>query len=373
MEGRGAAQRGAFQFRLVGSFAVEVSGAPMRDRDVGSKKGRALLKLLLLHRGRTVSTDSIIEALWGERPPGKPEENVAALVSRLRAVVGHDAISGGRGGYRFVAGPGLAVDLDEAEQMVAEAERRNGAGQPALARVATERARELLGAGRLFQEEASAEWVEAGQRELDRLVRRARRADWLASMELSDHRRAIEAAEAAVASDPLDEEAYGVVMRAHHASGEPGRALAAYERLRTVLQEELGADPGPGTQALHLAILRGEPIVVETAPTAPTGAAPAVPDPGFVGRQQEIELLSKGWSAAAEGDPSLILIAGEAGIGKTRLADRVTKLARTTGGLVVQARCYEAERSLFLQPVVEAIRALVVGVSPDVLRQIAGE
>jgi predicted ATPase len=60
-----------------------------------------------------------------------------------------------------------------------------------------------------------------------------------------------------------------------------------------------------------------------------------------------------------------VLIAGEAGIGKTRLAQAVAELAGATGGMVVQARCYEAERSQFLQPLAEAVRAAALALPPD--------
>jgi AAA ATPase domain/Bacterial transcriptional activator domain len=190
-------------------------------------------------------------------------------------------------------------------------------------------------------------------------------------------------------------------MAAHAAAGEPATALATYERLRQVLEEELGADPSEETQALHLAILRGTPGAPAgtldpdpPVPGAPTGrvADPAkrgerlstsparagerlstASDEGFVGREGELADLAGAWEAAVGGRPSMVLVSGEAGIGKTRLVQVVAGLAGRTGGLVVQARCYEAERSLFLQPVAEAVRTAALALPPERVGPAAGE
>src|SRR5439155_23810980 len=149
-------------------------------------------------------------------------------------------------------------------------------------------------------------------------------------------------------------------------------ALEVFERLGTLLDDELGVDPSPETQALHVSILRDESVAPE-ALAAPTRAAPWTPDPGFVGRGHELAWLSERWEAAAAGRPSLVLLAGEAGIGKTTLAREVVRMAVATGGQVLEARCYEQERSLFLQPTLEALRSALVARPPDVVREIVGD
>src|SRR5205807_6880525 len=127
----------------------------------------------------------------------------------------------------------------------------------------------------------------------------------------------------------------------------------AFERLRATLEDELGTDPSPETRQLHLAILRDE----EPQPEAPDAAQPFAPaDPDFVGREAELTRLSEAWVEATSAHPVLLLICGEAGIGKTRLAEEAVALAARTGALVARARCYEAERSLFLEPILDALR-----------------
>jgi hypothetical protein len=137
----------ALSIQVLGPFVVTRDGMPVPAHELASRKGRTLLKLLLARRGGVVPAEALVEALWGDRPPADPDANLATLVSRLRAVLGPDAIAGGRAGWRFVAGPRLTVDLDDAERLVAEAEGRL-AGEPALALAARElgdlgRAREL--------------------------------------------------------------------------------------------------------------------------------------------------------------------------------------------------------------------------------------
>src|SRR5439155_9491782 len=146
--------------------------------------------------------------------------------------------------------------------------------------------------------------------------------------------------------------------------------------LRAVLADQLGTDPDPRTTALHTSILREEPLAEAEMglPLAPAlDVAVDSSDPSFVGRDQEFAQLSIRWSEAVAGKPSLVVIAGEAGIGKTTLAGEIVRLAERTGGSVAHARCYQAEHSLFLQPFVDAVRSIVVTTPPEVVCSLAGE
>jgi DNA-binding SARP family transcriptional activator len=348
----------------------------MADREVGSKKGRTLLKLLLVQRDHLVSSERIAEVLWGDAPPAKWDRDVATLVSRLRAVFGPDAIAGGVNGYRFVRADRFVIDVDQAERLAGEAEARLTAGEPALAHAAAGRALAILRAGTLLEEEPYAEWVEEVRAAAATLLRRVRRSAWRAAMDLSQTDAAVGFAEEAMADDPLDEEAYRASMLALQRSGQGARALAVYERLRSILADQLGTDPDPRTKVLHTAILREETVADPVGRPLSPPAADAdldAADPAFVGRDQEFAKLSIRWSEAVAGTPSLVLIAGEAGIGKTTLAGEVMRLVERTGGSIAHARCFEAERSLFLQPFVDAVRSIVVDTPPEAVRSLAGE
>jgi DNA-binding SARP family transcriptional activator len=368
--GSTAGQRDAVRptrLRLLGPFTVEADGEPVPNATLGSKKARVLLKLLVVRRGRHVSMDTIVDALWGDEPPTKAVENVATLVSRLRTVLGSGVIDGGRAGYRLIVPPGCTVDADDASRLVEEAEARLEAGQPALAATAAAQALEVLAAGMpLDAENAAGEWLDDLRREVDRLLRRARVAGWRGRTGVGEHRRALALAEQAVTSDPLDEEAHRAVIVAYHRLGEPGEALAAYERVRTVLVEQLGADPGPETQALHLAVLRGEPVSDDDPDRAPEVRTQ------LVGREPDLGDLVRCWEEASQGAASCVLVAGESGIGKTTVVDALAREVTSTGATAVAARCYESEQSLFLQPVVDIMRSIVGTLPPAVVSEAAG-
>jgi DNA-binding SARP family transcriptional activator len=96
-------------------------------------------------------------------------------------------------------------------------------------------------------------------------------------------------------------------------------------------------------------------------------------DSGLVGREVEAGRLLGAWSRAVGGDGSLVMLVGEAGIGKTALAERLAAEAERDGGTVLRTRCYEAERSLFLQPLTEAARSVAGRLPAAELRRLLGE
>ena len=440
-----AAGAGAW-LSLVGTFAAARDGQPVPATGLGGRKARLLLKLLAVERGMTVPAGRITEVLWGDAPPAGPAENVATLVSRLRRVLGDGVIQGGRPGYRLGAAPAVRVDLDEASRWSIEAARRLAAAEPALAVTAATRAYDLLRAGQVLEDEPGADWAQPAREEQASQLREVRLLLAEAWLGTGVPAEAEAIATAAVAADPYDERSRRALMRAHAAAGEPARALARYAELRELLAAELGADPAPETQDLHLAILRaGEPRGPE--PGLGAGAAPwpgsgggsggqgpgpepghaAGPDAGHLamgpgrlrlaglataglatagpgtgnvagtpggpaagpagparpggagggwpalpGRAAEMERLRDLWIAANSGDPALALICGEAGIGKTRLAEELARAAAAAGGTVLAARCYETERSLFLQPLADAIAVAVRSVPPARMQDLAG-
>jgi DNA-binding SARP family transcriptional activator/tetratricopeptide (TPR) repeat protein len=365
--GDGGAVAGAW-LSLIGPFTATRDGRAVAGPDLGGRKARLLLKLLAVERGRTVPADRITEVLWGGAPPAGPAENVATFVSRLRRALGDEVIQGGRPGYRLGPAPAVRVDLDEASRWAGEAARRLAAAEPALAVVAATRAHDLLTAGLVLEDEPAADWAQPARAEQAGLLQEIRGMLAEAALGAGDPAGAAAAAAAAVAQDPYDERARRALMRAHAVAGEPARALASYAELRDLLATELGADPAPETQALHLAVLREGDL-----PAPATGAPPGLARwPVLPGRVAELARLRDLWNAAAESQPGLVLICGEAGIGKTRLADELAQAAAGTGGSVLSARCYETERSLFLQPLVDAVAAAARTIPAARMQDLAG-
>jgi DNA-binding SARP family transcriptional activator len=365
------------ELRLAGAFGVVLAGRELAPGEVGSRKARTLLKLLAVERRGLLSADRIADVLWDAAGglPAEPGQAVATLVSRLRAVLGPGVIRGGRDGYRLAGEPEVGVDLDAAARYCEHAELRLPA-VAAAALAAAGHAAELLAAGTALADEPYAAWADPARAELRALLRRVRLTAAQAALAAGDPDAAERYAEAAMTDDPLDEAACRLSMSAAALAGEPARALLAYAALRARLGEELGVDPAPQTRELHLAILRAQSPPGGTAPRTARGTSGdrAIPQgPRLAGRDAEIGVLREAWARAVVGHPCLVVITGEAGIGKTALAAHLEAEAGQDGATVLGTRCYEAEQSLFLQPIVDAVTPVVSRMTGAVLRDLLGE
>ena len=306
------------------------------------------MAVLAAHQGRFVPTDTIVAALWSETLPERPDRNLAALVSRLRRCVGRERIEGDPSGYRLVRDATTTVDVHESRGLVEEAERDLERGLMLRAVSGAQTAEDLLGGGTALVDEPDAPWAEEIRHLVAATLSRARTCHWTAALALGEDRTAIDLAARALAADALDEPACRALMRAHIRQGADGAALAAYEQLRRALSEELGADPSPATQEIYRSLLHHDDDDGTDAPALP-----------IRGRDRELAQLRRAWAAANRGHGGLALVTGEAGIGKSALARVLADEVRAGHGLVVEVRCHEAERSLYLQPLAEAVRALL--------------
>ncbi len=363
---------GQVRILLSSMLAVELDDRVLSGRQLGSRKGRTLLALLAAERGRAVSVDRIVDALWTSAPPRDPAANVATLVSRTRKLLGENALVAGAGAYG-IAPEQCSLDLDEAAVLAGEAHRRSQAGQPALAAAAARQALAVLGNAMALPDEQDADWVVRVRREADELRRRARHL-LAGATSLIEPSEATSVSVEAVTADPYDERAVQDLMRALVSAGSAGSALAAYDDLATRLREDLGVDPGPATSELHLAILRGEALAAHPSDgPQPVARATGAGRSGLVGRTSELETLDRLWADAGAGRGGLVLLEGEGGIGKTALLDTVAETAHGSGGQVLRGRCHPAERSLFLQPFVDALRPVLLRLGAAELARLLGE
>lgn len=200
-----------------------------------------------------------------------------------------------------------------------------------------------------------------------------------------DYKPALETAVRLLDNDPLREEAYRVVMRAYALMGQRNAALKQYTRCRQIIAKELGTEPMPQTQQLYDDIRHNKlatPASVSVTPLlfSPTqpGARPAsgynpleaTAVPPLVGRDRELIQLAGHWQQALAGASGLLIIRGEAGVGKTRLAESFAEQLQRQGYRVLWGRCYEFERVLPYQPLVEAVRSLLPHLSAQELNAI---
>jgi len=175
---------------------------------------------------------------------------------------------------------------------------------------------------------------------------------------------ATETASRWITLDGLSEVAYRRKMRAHFAAGERGQALATYETCREILAVELGVEPEPDTAALAERI-RTQGVPSQTHRLAPQ---PRRPDTSvaflgnlFAGRDREYQRLVKSYEIAKTGQPQLVVLRGEAGIGKTRLARKFIHWASDQGAELLQGSAFESGSLLPFQPLVDALRLRLIG------------
>ena len=236
-------------FRLLGPLEVRSEGSPV---ELGGPKQRALLALLLFDAGRTVSTDHLINALWGERPPRTASTSLQNFVSQLRKVLGADRIVTKPPGYLLRIEPSQ-LDVNRARALLDEAKV-----VPASERCTKLRDALDLWRGPPLEEfgyEAFAQSEIARLEEL-RLTLLEERID--AEIEVAEPGNLIGELEALVGEHPLRERFREQLMLALYRSGRQAEALEAFQQGRRALVEELGIDPSPRLQQLHAAILRQE-------------------------------------------------------------------------------------------------------------------
>ncbi|HWR64904.1 MAG TPA: AAA family ATPase [Bellilinea sp.] len=164
-----------------------------------------------------------------------------------------------------------------------------------------------------------------------------------------------------IALDTLSEAAYRRKMRVHLAAGERGKALETYDACRKALESELGIEPEPDTDALAERI-RSQPAAerphLRRTPDQPPRAETSVDFLGslFTGRNNEVQALTDSYQRAAGGQPQVVILRGESGIGKTRLAIRFLAWARAQGAEVLHGGAFESGSYFPFQPLADALR-----------------
>jgi DNA-binding SARP family transcriptional activator len=244
------------EFRILGPLEVGSEAGPV---NIGGHKQRALLASLLIRANEAVSTDRLIENLWGGSPPRTAPTSLQNFISQARRALGAELVVTRPPGYLLKVHPDQ-IDASRFERLVREA--RDGSAE--------DRAKKLIGALALWRGNALAEFAfeEFAQNEIERLeelrlVALERRIE--AELELGRHSELIPELESLVADHPLREAFRALLMLALYRSGRQAEALDVYQSTRRALLE-IGIDPGPGLQRLHAAILRQETQLERVAP-----------------------------------------------------------------------------------------------------------
>ena len=340
--------------RVLSDFGVD----GVEPQAFGSRKARLVLQLLAMGGGQAVPAGVLIDALWDNVPPARPEDQLAVLISRLRSVLGRDRIEHRDHGYLLHCD---WLDATELAMLAREVETRRESGHVMGAVAAARVALSLIrGDG---PQPLPGEWAQLRLAELERLVSRARLLAATALLQAGDWMAAADAASAATERDPYDEAALRVLLRAYVMGGRVAGALAAYSAARERMADELGIDPSPETTALFTAILRGE----LTVPARPSPASS-----GLVGRDDELAYLEAITTRARGGATEVVVVDGEAGIGKTTLLRAWADRRTAAGDTVLMASCGPLDRSLPLDALLTALAALLRELEPGVTADILG-
>ena len=346
----------------------------------------ALLAMLLVHAGSALTSDQLIEAIWGSMPADGAVKRLQVAVARLRGkldgggVSGESALRTIRGSYELSVRPG---ELDaEVFQTSAEDGRRALAAGDALR--ARSLLREALGLwrGPALADVAYEEFAQPAIRRLTELRLAALEASVDAELQLGGHGALIAQLEALLAEYPGRERLAGQFMLALYRCGRQADALGVFARTRVYLSTELGLEPGPALQTLQRQILEHAPSLVgpvgaraadlASVPGAlPRPLRPAARELPFTGRDEQLADLTRSWAELDDETHRIVVLSGEAGIGKTRSAAKLAALVHRDGGRVLYGTCTEGLAAPF-QPFVEALRDLLSSLDPVALRSRLG-
>ncbi|UNO38550.1 BTAD domain-containing putative transcriptional regulator [Streptomyces sp. MST-110588] len=311
---------------------------------LGSRQQRTLLALLLLRQGEPVTTDALVDAMWGQDPPARAVGTLRTYVSRLRKVLEPEPGGGAApsilvsvwDGYAIRL-PREAVDLGDFDSYVAGAERARAAGRLA-------EARDMLRAGlALWGDEPLPGLSGPGiQAQRDLLTERrlmALEARFDLDLRLGEHAAVIGELTALAARHPLREQLCGLLMLALHRSGRTAEALAAHEHTRRTLADECGLEPGPELTALlrRITAEQARPAAPEPERAPGTARGPSSPAPAqlpgdiadFTGRGREVAELCALLDAPEGSAATVVAVSGIGGVGKSALAVHAAHQVRT--------------------------------------------
>ncbi|MEU6862143.1 BTAD domain-containing putative transcriptional regulator [Streptomyces sp. NPDC046876] len=316
-----------------------------RTLPVGGARQRTILALLLLSPGRIVPVDTLVDVVWNGRPPATARTQVAIVIAALRKAlkaegVAEEIIVTSHPGY-LLRTDGHELDAVTFTDLVAAAEAAVRARQPTeaarhyAAALALWRGPALAGVSGQFVEDEAARWEEIRINTYEALTD--------VQLDLGEHQLLLPELAATVREHPLRERVRRHLMLAQYRSGRRAEAMETFREARRQFIDELGMEPGPELQELHDAILRDDPSLTPApaaaapqpaadAPGETSGSRAAIvpselpPDvPGFAGRDGELAALDSlvtGRQADGHAAPTIGLITGVAGVGKTGLAVR---------------------------------------------------
>ncbi|WP_227981172.1 BTAD domain-containing putative transcriptional regulator [Nocardia spumae] len=393
--------------RVLGSFAAEDRDGPV---PLGGPRQRGVLALLVAARGQVVSVDRLVEDLWRGEPPGRARTSLQAYVSNLRRLLEPGRMPRTPARLLVSAPPGYALRVPPE---AVDAWRFEEFLEETRALADPRDARDRLGSalalwqGPAFAEFADEPWAAAEIARLDELRVVARELRVAAGLRLGDPVAVVPEAEGLTRDEPLREEGWRMLALALWGSGRRADSLAVLRRAGATFADELGLDPSPDLMELEAAILAqrtdilhaavpptsarlpraevlpitsaskfagsGAHVIAEQArdatkvpgtqsdstATEPRAVESSNGGPGaaaFVGRDRELAVMMAAAEEAATGGVRVVLVTGEAGLGKSTLLEHLGARLGQNGWLVAAGRCPELDSAPPAWAWVEALR-----------------
>jgi DNA-binding SARP family transcriptional activator len=303
------------EVRLLGP--VELGRQDGSSTAVGSRLERTLLAALAVNAGLVVSTDALVEALWGSSPPASARHALHVHASSLRRRLGlrPSPLEARPSGYVLRLGPDQ-LDTERFEALAATGRAELASDQPLRAAEILEAALTVWRGPAL----ADVPWERVAETEVARLEesRRATEEDRLdAELAAGRSERAAAMAEALVAAEPLRERRWGQLMLALYRGGRQADALGRYVLVRDLLREQLGVDPGPALQELHRRVLTQDPELDAARPVPNVSAVTETPVTQFARRGT----CALAYQVLGDGPADLVFIPGFTGHLEVRWED----------------------------------------------------
>ena len=346
-----------FRFYLLGPLEIRSGYQPLLPPP--TIKSKSLLAYIILHRTQTLSRDGLAALFWGDRTERKARRSLATALWHIRSCLGDENLLLSDH-FTLQVNPEVSLWLDVEEFEVFAQGKESNSLQKAV-----EHYRGMLLEGYYD------DWIINLRYRLETLYLDALNHLMMIHEASGAHSETLSIALRLLENDPLREEAYRTAMRAYCSLGQRNAALALYHKAEVYLRQELGVAPVIETLALYTAIAEGQ-IKIGQAPDtlimplhyAPV-QSPRVQDPfeitrtgPFVGREEELSRLLQAWEATLASGRRLVLIEGEAGVGKSRLVEEFATYVRRLGAWILPGQCYAFERYLSYQPIIEALSCL---------------
>jgi len=354
------------QVNLLGPMDIHYDGQQLCKPP--TLKSRSLLAYLVLHRDRPQARERLADLFWGDRPERRARRSLTTALWHIRRCFPEEGlILSELDTVQFDPRCELWLDVDGFQ---AKASRQD---------IASLQSAMTLYRGD-FLDGFYDDWIITERYRLEHLFSEALTRLMTAQETRGDHKTALSTAARLLQQDELREDAHRVIMRAYCRLGQRNAALEQYHHCQQIIQEELGVEPTAETTELNQQILDGrfaperiaagvhvEMPSLRPAPAVGRNPLDVATRTKLVGREEELAFLEDCWQEVVAGWAGLLLISGEAGVGKTRLVEEFAQGLLQRGTRVLWGHCYEFERVLPYQPISEALRTILPALTPSEL------